>query len=97
MKQRRYNNPRWLAKPVETFWEDGEKMKWHKFYNDSVSAILNELGLHEDDKALALAKNLWHSANEGEDAIRRELLAYKEFKKAEEDVIKMTFAGVCLN
>lgn len=97
MKQRRYNNPRWLAKPVESFWKDSEKKKWQQFYNESVWAILNELGLLEDEKAHALAKNLWYSANEGEDAIKRELIAYKELKNAEEDVRKMTFVGVYLS
>ena len=93
----RYNNPRWLAKPVETFWEDSEKMRWNRFYNETASLILSELDLLGDETALALAKNLWHYANEREDAIRRELLGYKELKKAEEDARRMTFSGVCLN
>ena len=97
MKQRRYNNARWLAKPVEAFWEETERMKWQKFYNECVSSILNELDLLEDETALSLAKNLWHSAREGEDVIKKELLDYKELRKVEEDVRKMIFVGVGMN
>lgn len=80
MKFEYYMNPDFLKMPNEKFWAVGAAERWIQDYNSFINPILKELGLVEDESAIALAKNLWYSKNATEELIREQLELYKHYK-----------------